>query len=160
MAFFRGRPHFCADMREILNEIDDVGRLCQRFLLGRGDFGDLISIRSTIRFWKSLKRVCKQEKNTERIEHSVNMRADEWSSIESLLLRLVDLDDLSEKISKAVLSDSAENTENDELDNNEGLIGEDEEGSELGVSRNDSRKWAINPQYVQKPFLLTSASQC
>ncbi|PPQ69068.1 hypothetical protein CVT25_004244 [Psilocybe cyanescens] len=152
VTFFRSRLHFRMDIINILNEVDDVGRLCQRFLLGRADFGDLAAIRTTINFWASLKNICAQEMATEQIESPGNHRFGEWNSMDALLHRLTNLDELSERISTAIVLDSNSGIEaNDISEANEDLDIQDDPQTMTPVpEKEDSRKGFINPQFSEK----------
>jgi DNA mismatch repair ATPase MutS len=92
-----------ADICGILKEMDDVSRLCQRFLLGRADFNDLIAIKSAIGTWETLKQNCQNEKLLEAAENRLPSYSSEWASVASLLQRMNDLTDLYNKISEAVI---------------------------------------------------------
>lgn len=140
------------DITNILNEIDDVSRLCQRFLLGRADFGDLASIRNTIHFWTSLKNICGQEKAIEQKEDPDNHRLSEWDAIDALLQRLTNLENVSERIENAIIIDSNGGIEsNDTLETNEDIdIHNDPQTLALISEKPESHKGFINPQYVGK----------
>ena len=149
VAFFCQRAHFRADICEVLKEVDDVGRLCQRFLLGRADFGDLVAINKSIETWSTLKKNCEHERSMEVSEQRSPIHQIEWESLESVFDRMTDLSELSDKISKAVICNAN--------DANEIALGEEtaSNSTETDVPEAESlnpdkspKKWSINPKYV------------
>lgn len=132
------------DICDILKEVDDVGRLCQKFLLGRAGFDDLVAIRATIDLWTSLKKRCDHEKYLESLEKSGNFQLDDWSAVDVLFLRLTDLDTLSDSISKAIAIGSTGSTEEPDMD--EDTQKEDNTEGLLFAEKPDLRKWKISPQ--------------
>ncbi|KAF8641063.1 hypothetical protein AX17_000707 [Amanita inopinata Kibby_2008] len=103
------RPHFRADLVEMLAGSEDIGRITQKFLLGRGDPGDLLALCRTIRVWSSIKRRIEEEERLEMIERPDFNKSD-WTSMNSLMSRTSDLDYLSTRIANA-LEDEEGNTE-------------------------------------------------
>ena len=127
----------------ILKEMDDVSRLCQRFLLGRADFNDLIAIKSAIGTWETVKQNCRNEKVLEASENRLPLYSSEWASIESLLQRMNDLTDLYNKILEAVIIN---------CDSTELSLGEESSDVEEVDSKDQipsvGQKWSINPRYA------------
>ena len=145
VAFFSRRPHFRVDVSETLKRVDDVGRLCQKFLLGRADFTDLSSIHASIEVWTNLGKQFQQEKaaeSTERLESSVH---DEWNALDALFSQLSSLDNLSSKISRAIFADpgNTKTFDTDEMDQN--IMEEDTTLQPLFPDK-DSYKWVISPK--------------
>ena len=130
-----------------MKRVDDVGRLCQKFLLGRADFTDLSSIHASIEIWTNLSKQFQQEKaaeSTERLDSPVH---DEWKALDTLFSRLSNLDALSSKISKAVFADAGDTKacDTDETDENFNITEEDTTLQPLFPDK-DSYKWVINPK--------------
>jgi DNA mismatch repair ATPase MutS len=152
VAFFSRRPHFRVDVSETLKRVDDVGRLCQKFLLGRADFTDLSSIHASIEVWTNLSKQFQQEKaaeSTERLESPVH---DEWNALDTLFSELTDLDALSSRIAKAIFADAGD-TKTSDTDDTDDIIPDDiitEEDTTLEplFPDKDSYKWVINPKQV------------
>lgn len=149
VAFFFRRPHFRVDVSETLKRVDDVGRLCQKFLLGRADFTDLSSIHASIEVWTNLDKQFQQEKaaeSTERLESPVH---EEWKALDTLFSQLSSLDTLSSKISKAIFADAGDTKacNTDETDADENITEEDPTLQPLFPDK-DSYKWVINPKQV------------
>ncbi|KAF8973763.1 muts domain V-domain-containing protein [Flammula alnicola] len=162
VAIFRHRTHFRMDICEILKEVDDVGRLCQRFLLGRADFSDLVAIHSTIEIWSALKKRVEQEKSMETIESHDVLSADGWGSLDDLFSRMNNLKDLSEKISNAIVIDSDGSSEIQDLDADENLPDVQEENLDpesLVFGKADGKKWTINPNCSEKSARLHATLQ-
>jgi len=146
VAFFSRRPHFRADISEILKTVDDVGRLCQKFLLGRADFTDLAAIHASIEVWTNLSKQFQQEKAAESTEQQEPPPVlHEWKALDTLFSQMSSLDALFSKISKAVLADggNAKTCDADETDEN---IIEEETALQSLHPDKDNYKWVINPK--------------
>jgi len=148
------------DIYEILKEVDDIGRVCQRFLLGRGDFSDLIAIHSTMQTWASLKRRCQQEKTMEDIEKLGSPDANGWATLDALFLRMNDLGGFFEKIDSAIVINPEVQNEIGDLDNSvQHLDAENNiEPGEPVSDRAIGKKWAIKPKYVNVNNLHLTAA--
>lgn len=138
------------DLCEILKEVDDIRRICQRFLLGRGDFSDLIAIQSTIQTWGSLKKRVQQEKVMEDIEALGSPDVSGWTTLDALFLRMNDLTSFFDKINSAIVINPDTQNEVGDLDNN-GQDFDAENNIEPGepvLDKAVGKKWAVNPKYV------------
>jgi DNA mismatch repair ATPase MutS len=126
--------------------MDDVSRLCQRFLLGRADFNDLIAIKYAIGTWETLKQNCRNEKLLEAAENRLPLYSSEWASVELLLQRMKDLTSLHNKISEAVFvtCDSTELSLGEESNVREEVDSKDQ----IPDSGKINKKWSINPRYT------------
>ncbi|KAF8807596.1 hypothetical protein BYT27DRAFT_7223410 [Phlegmacium glaucopus] len=149
VAFFSRRPHFRADISEILKTVDDVGRLCQKFLLGRADFTDLAAIHASIEVWTNLSKQFQQEKASESTERRESPVHDEWKALDTLFSQMSSLDALSSKISKAVFTDEgdAKTCDADETDEN---VIEGETALQSLFPDRSNYKWVINPNFSEK----------
>lgn len=123
--------------------MDDITRLCQRFLLGRADFNDVIAIKIAIGTWDTLKQNCQNEKILEVAENRLPSYSTEWASVESLLHRMNNLGDLYDKISQAMIV----NCDSTELSLGEESNVENED-SNVEIPGVKSKKWSINPRYA------------
>lgn len=148
VSFFHRRQHVRADICEILKGMDDVSRLCQRFLLGRADFDDLISINMAIGTWATLKQTFKNERYMEVKECRLELHADEWNSIESLFHQMTDLTGLSEKISQAVINNLESREPLIGVTSDLHLPGDVDTETQTSNSENQDEKWSINPRCV------------
>ncbi|EJF66544.1 hypothetical protein DICSQDRAFT_142135 [Dichomitus squalens LYAD-421 SS1] len=102
VAFFHSRPFLRQDLVLLLREAEDATRIAQKFLLGRGSFPDLTAICTTIDTWSSIKeRILMEKKMDERTDDTVGDA--EWSSIEKLMEKLVDLEWLAARIRTALV---------------------------------------------------------
>lgn len=139
------------DICELLKEIDDMGRLCQRFLLGRAEFADLVAVHTTIGMWSTLQKRVEQEKSMEDIENPNAFQTDAWRSLDDLFHRMSSLQDLSEKISAAVIINVDSSTDINDIDVDEPTsTAEDNilDSESLVSGKSDNKKWAINPKSV------------
>ncbi|KAL0575036.1 hypothetical protein V5O48_006937 [Marasmius crinis-equi] len=103
VAFFCDRPHFRSDLRVLLSRAEDAGRIVQKFLLGRGDPSDLLSLSAGIKTWGSIVERVRLERRMEAREQANFNRSQEWSSLDSLLSRMADLEQLASRIGSAIL---------------------------------------------------------
>ncbi|KAG5221412.1 DNA mismatch repair ATPase msh [Salix suchowensis] len=78
VAFFHARPHFCTSLRVALKDIEDAGRIVQKFLLGKGDLMIL---------WPSL---VEDERRFE-MQEVPHLSSQDWASIDALMSRLSEL---------------------------------------------------------------------
>ncbi|PCH33487.1 hypothetical protein WOLCODRAFT_147580 [Wolfiporia cocos MD-104 SS10] len=101
VAFFHSRSYIREDLAQSLDGIEDVSRIVQRFLLGRGYSDDLLSVSRTIRTWNAIKERIDFERSMELTARK-SVRAEEWASIDALMCRLRDLGPLADLIEKAV----------------------------------------------------------
>jgi hypothetical protein len=136
--------------------VDDVSRLCQRFLLGRADFNDLISMNAAIGTWATLEQSCKNERCMEVIERHLAPHADEWDSVETLFQRMTNLAELSERISQAVIdsSDSSELPIGEEVTSKLNLTEEGDIETQSSNLENQDKKWSINPRCVFRSLFV------
>ncbi|KAJ3558074.1 hypothetical protein NM688_g1127 [Phlebia brevispora] len=102
VAFFYSKPDLRADLVEILSSVDDTSRIVQKFLLGRGDVSDLQAICTTIELSSSIKNRVQLERKMESEERGT-VEEDKWASIDALISRLDDLQDLIDRIRTAVV---------------------------------------------------------
>ncbi len=100
----------------MLKEVEDIERLCQKFLLGRAEFIDLVSVQSTIDKWNQIHQRIKQEKKMEGIENPDTFSADDWFNLDALFQRMSSVDDLASKISNAIIIPAQCSSETNDLD--------------------------------------------
>jgi DNA mismatch repair ATPase MutS len=145
VAFFSARPHFGADVGGALADVEDIGRIVQKFTMGRGDPGDLLAVNRTIRVWSSVIKRFKEERTMEAAERTKLHEAD-WTSLDALMSRMTDLQDLSKRITMAL---------DDEYDSSPGtsdaLQDKLDEAPPIHVDNTFWRyglgKWMIKPEY-------------
>ncbi|KAI0778007.1 muts domain V-domain-containing protein [Trametes elegans] len=101
VAFFHARPYLREDVVQILRDAEDATRIVQKFVAGRGSFGDLSAICTTLDIWASIKARILAERELEQQERGAADDAD-WASIMALMERLSDLNGLSGKIRVAL----------------------------------------------------------
>ena len=147
VTFFSRRPHLRADICETLKAVDDVGRLCQKFLLGRADFTDLVAIHASIQVWTDLSTQFQQEKSAESMERQESLVHDEWNALDTLFSQMSGLDALSSRISKAVFADVGNSKACDADDTDENVISEEMALQALFPDKGNY-KWVINPKQV------------
>jgi DNA mismatch repair ATPase MutS len=81
--------------------MEDASRIVQKFILGRGDAGDLSAIHSTISVWESIRKRVELEKKMEKKERGAIVESD-WASLNALMSRMSDLRELANRISMAL----------------------------------------------------------
>ncbi|KAG6831256.1 hypothetical protein H0H92_011766 [Tricholoma furcatifolium] len=155
VAFFHARPHFHADLAEVLANAEDTIRIVQKFTLGRGEIADLLGVKKTVRIWTDLVKRVQHEKTMEAAERQDFSEAD-WASLEALMSRIVLLDGLSKRIGAALGDRSyvslesvteenvAEDVEDRPSSENTPPFADENEMS----WRYGSIKWTIKPRYV------------
>jgi DNA mismatch repair ATPase MutS len=136
--------------------MDDVSRLCQRFLLGRADFNDLTAIKTAIGTWETLKQTCQNEKLLEAAENRLISYSSEWAGVESLLQRMNDLTDLYNRISQAVIVD-CDSTELS-LGEESSLAEEIDSKDQMADAEKSDKKWFINPKFVLPTIIVAYAN--
>jgi DNA mismatch repair ATPase MutS len=143
VAFFHARTHLCEDLRAALAKTEDATRIAQKLLLGRGHLADLSAINSTISVWASIQRRVEVEKDMETKERGY-LDLEEWSSIDALISRMSDLQELSAKIGNAVQSRAATSTSLPASD----TIGQGAMNDRLDQpwKFDGAHKWTINPE--------------
>lgn len=146
---FHARPHFRADLRRALGNSEDASRIVQKFLLGRGDSSDLLSINTTIRVWSAIKKHIDDERYMESKERS-DFNDGEWTSLDALMSRMTDLRDLSSRIGMALekggLTKEGTRISDIARDKEEAVDTEIEQGSPKIVWRYGNDKWVIKPE--------------
>jgi len=127
--------------------MDDVGRLCQRFLLGRADFTDLIAINNAINTWVKLRQNCQDEKRLESEEQRHLSYAGDWDVVEALFQRTKNLTALSDKISQAIIVNSDDPGEQPlEVDVIPTTELSEETDTETLNAEKPENSWSINPR--------------
>ncbi len=147
VAFFHARPHFHSDMLELLGRTEVASRIVQRFLLGRGDSNDLSAISSAVSTWSDLRARVAHERHMESEENG-KYNKEEWASMDALMLRMVDLDDLAKRINMSIRAADPE-TSPEPLGPN--VVPEADETltineSPTKIDASVVRKWTINPK--------------
>ncbi|KAK7064442.1 DNA mismatch repair protein [Favolaschia claudopus] len=156
VAFFHARDHFRADLVAALASTEDTGRIVQRFLLGRGEANDLHALNSTIRVWSALKARILQERQQESLEateRGVEFAHEKWTSLDALVARMSDLQDLSNRIGAAIKQrDSVKEAP---------IVDSDDSDTEVQVEGTLPRvgwkavvNWTIRPQFSEKIMSL------
>ncbi|KAF7437022.1 DNA mismatch repair ATPase msh1 [Pleurotus ostreatus] len=148
VAFFHARPHFCTSLRVALKDIEDAGRIVQRFLLGKGGPNDLLALGNTIKAWGSVRQLVEDERRFE-MQEVPHLSSQDWASIDALMSRLSELSSIQQRIDLAFrkeISDSESGSEG----------ASDEELVEPGDARNRTAwkfghdKWLINPAFSEE----------
>ena len=157
MAFFSTRPHFTADIAGALADVEDIGRIVQRFTMGRGDLGDLLAVNRTIRMWSTVIKRFQEERTMEAVE-LIHLHDADWTSIDALMSRMVDLRDLSKQITMALddeyPSSPCGSSVSEDLPVNDDKL---ENAPPLGADNTLWRygKWMIKPGYFVLSLLST-----
>ncbi|KAJ7169620.1 muts domain V-domain-containing protein [Mycena filopes] len=156
VAFFYERDHFRADLVAAIASAEDAGRIVQRFLLGRGDAGDLHAVNTTIHVWAALKTRVLQERQQEALEAAAQtFNEAQWTSLDALMARMSDLQELSHRIGRALKQrdsgkDVSPGADPDEVDS-EASIGSDMPKAAWKVGNSN---WAIKPEFSEKLMSL------
>lgn len=135
--------------------MEDSSRIVQKFLLGRGDLSDLSSLHTAITVGTSIQQRIDLERKMEQLERG-NIQEVEWSSMDTLMARLNDLQKIADRIERAVQVNAKAGLT---LDNPELSDGQAEDGQAQGaqlpmMSKTkhsflyDSLNWTIKPGCV------------
>lgn len=129
------------DLVQLMNDVEDTSRVVQKFVLGRGNVGDLSSICLTIKVWTSIKERIEQERAIERAKLE-NPLSDEWAGVDALLERMTDLAPLATRIAFALVDQQSEAGSEETLDH---LDDDAVESHEMVISF-ASAHWKIKPK--------------
>ncbi|OAX44824.1 hypothetical protein K503DRAFT_677712 [Rhizopogon vinicolor AM-OR11-026] len=148
VAFFHARPHLLSDVRQFLEEVEDTTRIVQRFLLGRGDPGDLVSISRTINVWSTIRRCLDLERKMESSERGF-LLSEEWSSVDVLMCRMADLQALETRINLALqdMETVDQSKAKDEEGNDNSPPADEEESSKIGCKFDIPSRCFIRPEF-------------
>lgn len=139
VAFFYDRAYLRDDIVQMLKECGDATRVVQKFLLGKGDPGDLLSITRTIDSWMSIQQRLLLEKDMEVLRQACTSH-DDWDGISTLMSCVADLRDLSHRISLA-LGDGQNAEYALENSNEDDLLDENKAVQVAGAY-----KWTVKPE--------------
>ncbi|KAJ6519566.1 muts domain V-domain-containing protein [Mycena sanguinolenta] len=158
VAFFHARDHFRADLVAALASAEDAGRIVQRFLLGRGDAGDLHTVNSTIRIWAALKARIAQERQQEAreaAERGVVFADAEWTSLDALMGRMSDLQELSTRIDGA-LKQRDPGRDPVVVDSDDAVVDSESLGADVPkvAWKVGNNNWTIKPEFSEKIMSL------
>lgn len=126
-----------------LKDIEDAGRIVQRFLLGKGGANDLLALGNTIKAWGSVRQLVEDERRFE-MQEVPHLSSQDWASIDALMSRLSELGSIQQRIDLAFRKEI-----NDSESDSEGAS--DEELVEPGDAKIRTAwkfghdKWLINP---------------
>ncbi|KAG2077084.1 hypothetical protein BDR04DRAFT_1125514 [Suillus decipiens] len=146
VAFFHARPHLLSDVGQFLDEVEDTTRIVQRFLLGRGDPGDLVSISKTINVWSAIRKRLELEKQMESSERGF-LLSEDWLSIDTLVCRMADLQDLESRINLALRNTEITDESKDDQDADGSLPADAEEPSKIGFKFDIPSRCFIRPEF-------------
>ncbi|KAJ7630683.1 muts domain V-domain-containing protein [Roridomyces roridus] len=151
VAFFHARDHFRSDLIAALTSAEDAGRIVQRFLLGRGDPSDLHAVNSAIQVWTALKARIAQERKQEILEAQQPFEDTQWASLDALMARMHDLQELSQRIGAALRAtdtskDSSPAVESDDAEDQDPLVPE----TPKPLWKLGSNNWVIKPEFSEK----------
>ena len=140
--FLHARPHLREDLVTYLSEVEDVSRIVQRFILGRGEPSDLASIHSSISIWETVKVRLQTEQRYE-LQENEDVQTD-WTSVNALLSKMNDLSGLATQIS-SFLHLGEDQVRTPDTDAEDPVV-ELPDASRNGVWRWGGNKWAIKPE--------------
>ncbi|KAI0048387.1 hypothetical protein FA95DRAFT_1678333 [Auriscalpium vulgare] len=147
VAFFHTRPHLRSDLVELLQGIDDATRIVQKFLLGRGDAGDLSSVSGTIATWDSIRKRVELEKLMEGREKGIIVE-EEWTSMDALMSRMDSLETLAQTIGKALEGVNVQGEDTEAFEAADSGSSSDAGLSSLEEPRFQTEYcWTINPDF-------------
>jgi len=132
-----------------LEDVEDTTRIVQRFLLGKGDPGDLVSISRTIKIWNSIRRRLELEKKMESSERGY-LLSEEWSSVDVLMNRMADLEALGSRINLALqdVETSGELKTEDEESEDNSPPANAEESNKIVCKFDTPSRCTIRPEYA------------
>lgn len=143
VAFFHARPHLCASLRVALKDIEDAGRIVQRFLLGKGRPSDLLALGNTIKAWGSVRQLIEEERRFE-IQELPTLSNQNWAGVDALMSRLSELSNIQRRIDVAFYKESADAESDLEAAGDEELV-EPGDAKIRTAWRLGHDKWLINP---------------
>jgi DNA mismatch repair ATPase MutS len=104
VALFHALPHLRRDLRDRLRGTDDVARVLQKFLLGRGNTDDVVAVNTAISVWSFVRTRLSLERKLHTKEGDRNLKR-EWAAIDALLSQMEDLPELERKIQASMDGD-------------------------------------------------------
>jgi len=109
VALFHALPHLRRDLRDRLRGIDDVARVVQKLLLGRGSTDDVVAISIAISVWSSVRSRLQLERKLHAKEGDRDLER-EWAAIDALISQMEDLPELEKKIQASIDGDPTESS--------------------------------------------------
>ncbi|KAF8222260.1 hypothetical protein L208DRAFT_608417 [Tricholoma matsutake] len=146
VAFFSTRPHFGADIAGALAGVEDIGRIVQRFTMGRGDPSDLLAVNRTIRTWSTVIKRFKEERTMEAAERT-SLHEACWTSVDALMSRMIDLQDLSKRITMALDDEYPSSSSEDLQVVDDKLESVPSINADNALWRYGPGKWMIKPEF-------------
>lgn len=104
VALFHAFPHLRRDLCDRLRGTDDVARVLQKFLLGRGNTEDIVAISVAISVWSFVRTRLSLERKLHTKNGDRNLER-EWAAIDALLSQLEDTPELEKKIQASMDGD-------------------------------------------------------
>ncbi|KAF4605412.1 DNA mismatch repair ATPase msh1 [Pleurotus pulmonarius] len=148
VAFFHARPHLCASLRVALKDIEDAGRIVQRFLLGKGGPSDLLALGNTIKAWGNVRQLVEEERRFE-IQEAPSLSSQNWASIDALMSRLSMLNHIQQRIDIAFGKEGVDADSNSEDAGDEELV-EPGDAKIRPAWKFGHDKWLINPAFSEE----------
>ena len=135
-------------MFNAMSKIDDVGRILQKFMLGRGDPNDLLAVSATIKSWHTLCYRIREEREMEQLEEGDRFNKSEWASLDALMHRMTDFQHLSERIDASLY-----NGETTLQGKNEDVapVGEESQADEINIAPINTVPWKAGYKWVIRP---------
>lgn len=130
------------DIVQHLKRLEDISRVVQRFILGRGDVSDLGAIKNAIEIWNIIRSRIAMEYRAEQTRLS-KASENEWSDIITLLGHMTDLKHLALRVGMALQP-------TEQIDHPLLVVENEQEDVSSGsdfVSSEFQAKFAINPKY-------------
>jgi hypothetical protein len=127
---------------QLFLKAEDPIRILQRFLLGRGDSSDLITISTAVNSWSELRDRIKEEEQLERESGSSTVG---WDGLNVLMGRMVDLSYVAHRISMSL--EPVEDTR-DSSDSPPVTSSKDQENPRMSAKFGPWGKWKIKPESV------------
>lgn len=136
-----------------LAKAEDASRIVQKFLLGKGDPSDMLALTATVDIWSGIQQRVNQEREMEYLERR-SFSASEWVSLDTLMNRMVNLEDLAQRISLAV--ERPVSPQYDELAEDADLESDENSGTLRAEWRYGRVKFGIKikPECVKPLFIV------
>jgi DNA mismatch repair ATPase MutS len=126
------------DLREMMKNAGDIGRLVQKLTLRKGAIDDLVTVKKTIELWAAISARLQLER---KMENEARQPSENWDTIDHLTNKLSDLSRVAIRIEEALQQEGAEDVDVEDVEE----MGNETEATE---EPSGATKWHISHEYV------------